>query len=283
MIKKYLFNKFFYNKNKFFQHPSNFVIYKNDDISKEIILYGLYERDILFALSKKIFPKLDLRKNLIDIGANIGNHSIFFSEFFNKIYSFEPINSNFEILKINSYKKNNINIFNYGCSDKQKTVYLEMNLKNNFGNYSIIAKKSNQSEKVKLKKLDDLILKNKIKNIGVVKIDVEGHELEVFKGGIKVLKHMSPILLFESNFQENNFEILKFLKDNNYKYFYEFRFLSISHNIFLSHFKKLKIRIIILFFLKIFFTKKYYDLIKIRSFKKRKYPMIIGSKDPILA
>ena len=47
---------------------------------------------------------------------------------------------------------------------------------------------------VKKNKLDNLI---KSKNIGFIKIDVEGHELEVINGARKLIKENKPILLIE--------------------------------------------------------------------------------------
>ena len=49
----------------------------------------------------------------IDVGANIGNHSIFFSKFFKKVYSFEPQESVFKLLENNVNMNNleNIKIF----------------------------------------------------------------------------------------------------------------------------------------------------------------------------
>jgi hypothetical protein len=61
-------------------------------------------------------------------------------------------------------------------------------------------------------------------NIGMVKIDVEGHELNAFKGMKILLRKNKPIILFEQNrgiFNQTSDEI-KFLKSVGYKYLYEF-------------------------------------------------------------
>lgn len=198
MLKKFILNKLLlHKKNTFYEHDSDFIIYKNDDISKEIMINGLYEKNILQGLIKNIFPKLNLKKNLIDIGSNIGNHSVFFSKFFNLIFSFEPVARNFKILEINTEGKKNIKVFNYGCSNIRKDAYCNVKLKNNYGNYSIINKKSALGEKVKLQKLDNLVLKNKIKNIGVIKIDVEGHEFDVVMGAEQTILKYRPVVQLE--------------------------------------------------------------------------------------
>ena len=47
---------------------------------------------------------------------------------------------------------------------------------------------------IKMKKLDDIEIKNKI---GFIKIDVERHEKNVIQGGIKTVKNNKPVLLVE--------------------------------------------------------------------------------------
>ena len=53
----------------------------------------------------------------------------------------------------------------------------------------------NESKKVnvRMEKLDNI----QIKNIGFIKIDVEGHELEVIKGAKETINKYNPILLVE--------------------------------------------------------------------------------------
>ena len=51
-----------------------------------------------------------------------------------------------------------------------------------------------ESFQVKTKKLDELVKKD---NIGFIKIDVEGHETEVIRGSIELIKRNKPTLLVE--------------------------------------------------------------------------------------
>ena len=44
----------------------------------------------------------------IDIGANVGNHSVFFSKKFDKVLAFEPLPMALKLLKINTEKYSNI-------------------------------------------------------------------------------------------------------------------------------------------------------------------------------
>ena len=96
------------------------------------------------------------------------------------------------------------------CYDKNK--------KKNMGGIGIV--KNNGCEKINVKNLDSY----KFKDIGLIKIDVEGYELNVFKGGIKTLKKWKPIILFEEH--NINSKVFKFLRSLNY----EIRKLSIAND-----------------------------------------------------
>ncbi len=64
-------------------------------VDLQIFKNGIYEKDII----DDIFAKLSLEKNLIDIGANIGQHSLLLAPYVRKIYAFEPIPKVYEQFK----------------------------------------------------------------------------------------------------------------------------------------------------------------------------------------
>ena len=65
--------------------------------------------------------------------------------------------------------------------------------------------------------LDKFLEKNKkIKKIDFIKIDTEGHELEVLKGAEKTIKKFKPILMVEKN-NLNFYAMSKILKKLNYE------------------------------------------------------------------
>ena len=65
--------------------------------------------------------------------------------------------------------------------------------------------------KVKLKTLDSF----NFSRVDLIKIDVEGMELEVLKGSKKILKDLKPIIFYE-NTKTNSSELKDFLIENNY-------------------------------------------------------------------
>jgi len=127
------YTKHFTNKNKY-----NFAVLSNDFIGRQLITRDFFEEDYLNLISKFISVNKIKIRNVLDIGANIGNHSIFFSKFSEMVYSFEPSTKAFELLKIN-VKNKNIKIFKYGLSDrKYKGILTESRF--NLGGSNIINK-----------------------------------------------------------------------------------------------------------------------------------------------
>jgi len=114
-------------------------------------------------------------------------------------YAFEPIPSFFDKLQT-KYTNSNVKLYPYALSDKEgKSVF---NFVKNAPAYSGIKKrhydiKNPEIEEieVELNILDNLFLKDE--KIDFIKIDVEGAEFEVLKGGKNLLKQQKPTILFE--------------------------------------------------------------------------------------
>lgn len=68
------------------------AVYSREFVSRFIISYGFYERHYIRELFKFLERKdvLTHEKTCLDIGANIGNHSVRFSQIFRQVYAFEP-------------------------------------------------------------------------------------------------------------------------------------------------------------------------------------------------
>lgn len=162
---------------------------------------------------------------LYDIGANIGYYSVTLADKCSCIYSFEPVTTTCKILRENvrRNKIGNSKIYNLGLSDRSGTSII--NLYNSSGNNSIYTRtvppghglKKTGEDEIQLLTLDGFIIKEKAAIPNIIKMDVEGAELFVLKGALKLLEEHSPILLFEYADTTSNDagydkkEILKFL------------------------------------------------------------------------
>lgn len=194
------------------------VIFSFDLIGLSINIDGVYEieyLDTFFEWTKKL--RIDFNKhNAIDIGAYIGNHSLFFSDYFNTVYSFEPNKNAYDILLLNAkLSDNNIYCYNYGCSSQSETAYLETTDNSNLGASKIVFKNSNKNlQKVSIKRIDEF----DFKKIKLIKIDAEGLEQEVLKGSINLIKKYYPFILFEQT-KNNHSTIIEYLKNIGYNNF----------------------------------------------------------------
>ena len=198
------------------------AIFSSDHISHDINLDGIYEKDYLLTLTnwlKEIHNDI-FNGVAIDVGANIGNHSVFFSKFFKKVYSFEPNPKTFKLLEINSKLSDNIYVKKMGLSNKKVISNLLEN-ESNIGGSKLTNEKSEKTIDIKLTTLDQEI--NIIdEKINLLKIDVEGHEFEVIQGSKDTIKRFRPIIVFEqqlNDFPDNFRKIQKFLVDLNYNQF----------------------------------------------------------------
>jgi FkbM family methyltransferase len=224
-------------KNEKFKKLYSFnpAIFFNDTLSNEIMIDGVFEKEELNLISNVIDKKI-----FIDIGANIGNHSLYFKDSFKEIYSFEPHPKTYKLLKFNTEDFSNIKIFNFGLSDEKKIIKVSFEATQNVGGESF-KKDQKQGQEVFFERFDDLY--NFENSISFIKIDVEGNELDVLKSMKKNLKNNSPIISLEFDMSEfnNNNEIISFLRELGYKKFYFYKTnkpLNLRiRNIFVNFFK----------------------------------------------
>ncbi len=151
---------------------------------------------------------------VLDIGANIGNHSLYFAKecHVEKIYAFEPVKSTFEILKRNialNGLEDTVTAYQFALGDhrsKAKIIYHDGDAGGNrveedlTGNTSIEA-------------LDDIKFSE---HIDFVKIDVEGYESKVLAGAVETLRINRPVIMIEI-FDENYRHVDSLLKSLNYE------------------------------------------------------------------
>ena len=124
-----------------------FHLHENEIISSQIINNkNFFEYQFLEFVRQNFLQQ----KTILDIGANIGNHSLFFSEFlcFDEIICFEPFEKNIELLKLNLQDKK-CKIINCALSDTNDEKILYNSQEGNFGGFSLHyydgSKKENKS------------------------------------------------------------------------------------------------------------------------------------------
>ncbi len=177
------------------------AVYAHDEIGTYINQLGMYDGDELETLFAFLRPLHAAFKEgvALDIGANIGNHSVYFSDYFKCLHSFEPNPTAYELLSINTRHLKNTSIHNFGLGDA-KGVYCLEEKPGNIGASGIVCDDSREGSKkvdIHVEKLDNLELD--LDGLCFVKIDVEGFESNVLKGGLNTIRMHQPVVAVEQH------------------------------------------------------------------------------------
>ena len=251
------------------------VIFSFDHIGLSLNLEGRYENSSLLLVEEFIEKKITQAgdKVALDIGANIGNHSIFFAKKFKKVYSFEPNPVTYEVLKINSnyaaeYK--NVIPVNFGLSDIEGSLPFRIN-PSNIGGSSIIDENSPQikhSTQINVMTLDEFS-ELKDASVALIKIDVEGHELRVLKGAKTTILREMPAILFEQGVAEitdGSSPVIRYLDEIGYEFFEIKKNFYFGDNL-ISKIFSLACRS---------FFGEQLDFVKVKTFRQKFYDMILA-------
>ncbi len=182
---------------------------------------NLFNTDSRFEkeLISKTLSYVDKGSTVLDIGANIGRWAIPISRKIGAkghVHAFEPNKESFSFLKnrIRSFK--NVSIHNIALSNGehkevefliQKGISCPANAAIAETASQITDKENFEIVKVESKSTDTFVNANHVNSVDFIKIDVEGHELEVIKGfkdGIKLYKPVLAIEILKDKWKNNN-------------------------------------------------------------------------------
>ena len=160
-----------------------------------------YYDDGLKFVPKNVMQQIE-NKDFIDGGAWIGDTALAFLKYKpNRIFSFEPVKLNYELLEktiILGELEGKIVPVKMGIGASESTVTL-------FGNFTDAsihkevlemrtAPERQVQEIVKITSIDNFVESNGVEP-GLIKLDVEGNELDAIKGAIKTILKYKPLLL----------------------------------------------------------------------------------------
>lgn len=234
-----------FNKNKIFSikiFPECKIKYaRKGDIAEIIYKYQVFvnfkksfEYSTLQLFSKMLKPG-DV---VIDVGANSGLYSIFYSRLVGeqgRVYAFEPGVDTYSFLTENLALNNcnNVSPYNFALSNKESLVemvsYHAGNIKLQEGDSfkyirEVPAGRTQPGEEtMKAFRLDDLEEFNALSRLDVIKIDVEGAELLVLEGSRNTILKHQPVIIFElsgkwaERFHYKPYQVLALLNELGYE------------------------------------------------------------------
>jgi len=175
------------------------AIFAFDHVGRSVELWGRYERDELALLMRCLEGRIDPRGVAVDVGANIGNHSLFFAAHFAEVLAFEPHPRTHALLEFNAAQRGNVRCFALALSDRDGTAILATP-PGNAGMASLETVSASarcvDTVEVPLRRLDSLA-ELASRRVALLKIDVEGHEAAVIRGSRAVLGRDRPAVVFE--------------------------------------------------------------------------------------
>jgi FkbM family methyltransferase len=209
---------FLYNLDDFFDKEELNGQKEKIDLSKYKLPKDVNIEEVVFKtknglsfLSEDITSQIK-GKAVIDGGGYIGDSALVFCDYDPfKIYSFEPVDFLHDKLT-ETIKMNKVDEIiepiklGIGSTKKKKRI---------FGvdsGASLHALRENNYQNIEITTIDEFVKENKI-NVGLIKLDIEGFELEAVKGALNTIKKHRPILLIAIYHRPEDFFYIKPMLD----------------------------------------------------------------------
>lgn len=185
-----------------------FIIFKTDWIKKLISgkKFSISSYEILTNL-KRLINEIDV---IIDVGANSGQFTKASSYFYPKakIFAFEPLEDLYKKNKENFKNASNIEFHQLAFGNEEGHINF---YKNAYGHVSSALEISEENKfypketitkvEVPISKVDSFFKERNLSKKTLLKLDVQGFELEVLKGAIETLKNIDYVII-EANLEK---------------------------------------------------------------------------------
>lgn len=183
---------------------SYFHCHPRSSLEDMIIKHGFFQKTVFDTLVPFVSPG----SLVLDIGANVGAYAIPLARAFPDIelHAFEPnppVIARFqENIALNRMGGSSLKLMPMALSETpgRMTLHAVANMEDNYGLSSLredsLGAVAQVATEVAVETLDGLYLES-ARPLSVIKMDVQGHELQVLRGGRRVLEKFRPALVFE--------------------------------------------------------------------------------------
>ncbi len=187
-------------------------------LKKRVFKPVLYKRLTETTILRVLSPYIDKTKLTLDIGGNTGHMAFFQSNYSKKVISYEAVDVVVTQLKKIEEQKNNVEVRHLAVSNfcGEETFYIDHKRLSNSSFQNLVGGKE---VKVQVVSLDS----EGHENVGFIKIDVEGTELDVLNGAIEIIDRDRPncmVEIYKPYAKDPLNSIFDFFFERNYKCFY---------------------------------------------------------------
>ena len=176
----------------------------NDLILKIMREHGsFYELDVLERLHE-ILNSRTQNSVAVDAGAFIGTHSLFFAKFlgFARVFAFEANPSTYAILKQNMEQNGlgeQVKCRNVGLGRMPGWGKSLSENKKNLGMNTVVLVDESAGDTIAVTTIDTELHEDQTSPVALIKIDVEGMELDVVQGALETIERDRPVLCIEAH------------------------------------------------------------------------------------
>lgn len=197
-----------------------FVANNNDIyIGRALIEYGEF-CEIEWQL---LAPYCKYEGVVVEVGANIGAHTVNIAKAVGpggRVVAIEPQPIVFQSLCANLALNSilNVDALNCACADTSRLLLMppiDYGHPGNFGGVSLVETNASSGLRVRCEPLDDLL--QGFDRIDLIKIDVEGMELDVIAGASRVIQRFMPVLYVENDRPKKSRQLIECLHALGYR------------------------------------------------------------------
>ena len=218
-----------------------FLVNLNDVfIGRSIATYGEYNG------AEALFLKRLVRANdcVVEVGANIGSHTVGLSKAAGpggRVYAFEPQRACYALLEAQIALNRLGNVFAYREALGRECGRLWLPPINytaagNFGGVALDAAETAGAEPIEVGTLDEHLT---LERCSLLKIDVEGMEEDVLRGGLRLIERTRPLLYVENDRVEKSASLVALILELGYRLWWHIpklysadNFFGIAHNLY---------------------------------------------------
>lgn len=178
------------------------------------------------------FENLDYaNKVVVDVGANIGTHTLEFAKKAKHVYSFEPQKQNYDMLVTNVTLNALTNVWHYREALSNEVGWAQVGKydPSTVGNFGAceINESGPAAQCCPLDTISDFMFPPDL-----IKIDVEGHEYEVLQGAKETIAKHRPVLYVECDREDQKDRVIALIESYGYEWQWDMPWLFNPANFF---------------------------------------------------